>query len=197
MEAGPCSELGADRASSIESGIVESISRGGTNSTARRLQKLSFAEIKNRYSRAIDSTAPETGRFDFRAGRGYTLAGMRVVIADDSADFREMLQAVLATARGQFVVVGEARTGDETIAVVNELQPDALLLDLTMPSSDGLQILPAIRAGSPRTRVIVLSGFDQGQAGRLNWSAEADAHVVKGRPIAELLGVLRRVCPAA
>jgi len=145
----------------------------------------------------MDSARPETQRFDFRADRGYTLAGMRVVIADDSADFREMLRAVLATAGGQFVVVGEARTGDETIAVVNELQPDALLLDLTMPSSDGLQILPAIRAGSPRTRVIVLSGFDQGQAERLNWSAKADAHVVKGRPIAELLGVLRRVCPAA
>jgi YesN/AraC family two-component response regulator len=121
---------------------------------------------------------------------------MRVVIADDSADFREILQAVLASARGQFVVVGEARTGDEAIALVTEQKPDALLLDLAMPTAGGLQIIPAIRECSPQTRVIILSGFDQRQVDG-DPSGRADAYVVKGRPIAELLGLLRKLGQAA
>jgi DNA-binding NarL/FixJ family response regulator len=82
----------------------------------------------------------------------------RVVIAYDQALFREGLRAVL-TANG-VEVVGEARNGAEAVALVAELAPDVVLMDLRMPVLDGAAATRRICAAARPPRVIVLTTFD-------------------------------------
>jgi len=81
-----------------------------------------------------------------------------VLIADDHALYREGLRMLLAQDRG-IMVVGEATDGLKALSLTKSLQPDILLLDVRMPELDGLEALPKIRENSPRTKVLVLSGF--------------------------------------
>jgi DNA-binding NarL/FixJ family response regulator len=79
-----------------------------------------------------------------------------VLIADDHPVVRQGLRTFLDTQPG-LRVVGEAADGDAAIAEATRLRPDVVLLDLSMPGRDGLSALPAIRAASPGTKVIVLT----------------------------------------
>ena len=82
----------------------------------------------------------------------------RIVIADDQALFREGLRTLLST-RPDMDVVGEAANGDEAVALVEELQPDVVLMDLRMPKVDGIQATARIRERWPEIPVLVLTMF--------------------------------------
>lgn len=81
-----------------------------------------------------------------------------VLICDDVDDMR-MLLGIVVRLRPDLRVVGEARDGNEAVAEAKRLQPDVILLDLSMPHRTGLDALPEIRRVAPDARVIVLSGF--------------------------------------
>lgn len=81
-----------------------------------------------------------------------------VLICDDVDAMRELLRVVVELRPG-IRVVGEARDGNEAIAEAKRLQPDVILLDLSMPVRTGLDALPEIRVVAPEAKVIVLSGF--------------------------------------
>ena len=81
-----------------------------------------------------------------------------VLICDDVDAMRELLRIVVELRPG-LGVVGEARDGNEAIAEAKRLQPDVILLDLSMPVRTGLDALPEIRNVAPEAKVIVLSGF--------------------------------------
>ena len=83
---------------------------------------------------------------------------IRVLIADDTPDIRLLLRAALRMYPG-FEIVAEAADGAEAVTLTTEHKPDAVLLDLAMPVKDGLQAIPEIRASSPDTKILVLSGF--------------------------------------
>lgn len=82
----------------------------------------------------------------------------RILIVDDHPLTRDALAALL-TQQG-FDVVGEAADGQEALAVTRNLQPDLVLLDLTMPGMDGLTALPKIREEAPACEVVVLTASD-------------------------------------
>ena len=82
---------------------------------------------------------------------------IRVLIAGDHALFREGLRLFLAQ-QEDMQVIGEAADGSQALRMAETLQPDILLLDVQMPKPGGLEILPNIRARSPRTNVLILSG---------------------------------------
>lgn len=86
------------------------------------------------------------------------MSRIRVLIADDHAMFREGLAMLLAQQR-DIEIVGQAKDGIDAIGMAQELQPDVLLLDIRMPTLDGLSALPEIRVKSPHTKVMILSGF--------------------------------------
>ena len=79
-----------------------------------------------------------------------------VVLVDDHPLVREGLHRVLGSAP-QISVIGEAHGGRDAIDVIEQLKPDVVLLDLTMPDVSGIQVLRRIRQTSPGTRVLVLS----------------------------------------
>lgn len=123
-------------------------------------------------------------------------APVRVVLADDTADIRLLTRTVLDL-DGGFEVVGEASTGTEAVALARELSPDVIVLDLAMPEMDGLQALPVIRRESPATRVVVMSGFERAALGPEAFALGAAEYVYKGRPLSELVSVLRNVAERA
>jgi NarL family two-component system response regulator LiaR len=83
---------------------------------------------------------------------------IRVLVADDHAIVRKGICALLATEPG-IEVVGEAQEGREAIAQARRLQPDVILMDLVMPSVDGLEATRRITAHLPEARVLVLTSF--------------------------------------
>src|SRR5437764_11942432 len=84
----------------------------------------------------------------------------RVLIADDVQDLRSMLRLALELS-GRFAVVAEAMNGAHAVDLAAMYKPDLALLDLSMPTLDGLEALPRILQVSPETKVVVLSGFEQ------------------------------------
>lgn len=81
-----------------------------------------------------------------------------VLIADDHSLFRAGLRKLLEQEE-DIRVVGEATDGLQALMLAEALQPDILLLDIKMPNVDGLTVLPKIRAKSPKTKILILSGF--------------------------------------
>jgi two-component system response regulator NreC len=82
-----------------------------------------------------------------------------IVLADDHPVVRRGMQTLLE-AEPDFAIIGEAGDGLESVRLVENLQPDVLILDLMMPGLSGLEALRIIRKRSPRTRVVVLSMHD-------------------------------------
>jgi two-component system, NarL family, nitrate/nitrite response regulator NarL len=83
-------------------------------------------------------------------------AALRVLIADDHPIFRVGLRRLLEAEPG-FVVVGEATTGTEAVALSSQLRPEVLLLDLLMPGSSGLEALRELSQRATPVRTILLA----------------------------------------
>lgn len=81
----------------------------------------------------------------------------RVLVVDDHAVFRETVRQVLAT-DAQFVVVAEAGSGEEAVAMAQQLNPDLVLMDMRLPGINGLAAAAAIKAGQPQVIILMLSG---------------------------------------
>jgi len=84
---------------------------------------------------------------------------IRIVVADDHPIFRDGLCKLLAL-EDDFEVVAQAQDGRQVLEVLQQLEPDILLLDLKMPGLDGLATLQRLQVSKGRTRVIVLTASD-------------------------------------
>lgn len=115
-----------------------------------------------------------------------------IVLADDHALVRRGLGALLST-DGRFTVVAEAGNGEDALAAVRDKSPDALLLDLSMPRLDGLETLRRLRATGSRTRVLVLSMFDDAQFVAQALADGADGYLLKHAMDDELFSALEAV----
>jgi DNA-binding NarL/FixJ family response regulator len=114
------------------------------------------------------------------------MARVSILLADDHETVREGLKAILKS-DADFDVIGEAADGKTAVTQATALQPDIVLIDVSMPVMDGLHATAAIRRGSPRTRVLVLTRHaDQGYVQSL-LHAGAAGYVLKQSRVAELL----------
>lgn len=84
---------------------------------------------------------------------------IKIVIADDHPIFRDGLRKLLSLEE-DFEVVGEAKDGNEVLDVVRQTEPDVLLLDLRMPSLDGLAVLQSLKAMTSQCKVIILTASE-------------------------------------
>lgn len=80
---------------------------------------------------------------------------LRMLIADDNKDFAYMFQACMS-ANNDIEIVGIAEDGDQTCSMLEQARPDVLLLDLVMPSMDGLEVLRRATAMEHRPHVIIV-----------------------------------------
>jgi DNA-binding NarL/FixJ family response regulator len=104
---------------------------------------------------------------------------IRVLICDDVQAMR-LLLTVIVDLDANLRVVGEARDGNEAVSQAERLQPDVILLDLSMPVRTGLDALPEIRAVAPGAAVIAFSGLDESVVGEAVREAGATCFLQKG-----------------
>ncbi len=83
----------------------------------------------------------------------------RVLIVDDAAFMRISIKNMLT--KNGFEVVGEAENGAIAIQKYNELSPDIVTMDITMPEKDGLQALKEILAAHPDAKIVMVSAMGQ------------------------------------
>lgn len=108
-----------------------------------------------------------------------------VVVCDDVPELRRLVRAVLEE-RGEMKVVGEASDGREAIEIIQRLQPQIAVLDLSMPELDGLEAIPLIHQVSPPTEIVVFSGFEEAKVAEVALRIKASRYVRKGAPLEEL-----------
>ena len=82
-----------------------------------------------------------------------------IIIIDDHALFRKGVSQMIST-NSEFMVIGEAASGEEGLLLVENLKPDLVLIDLNMKGMNGLQVLAHIKEKKPETRCIVLTVSD-------------------------------------
>jgi DNA-binding NarL/FixJ family response regulator len=117
----------------------------------------------------------------------------RVLIADGQPRARRSLEALLTAMRwshdalGERLIetVGAARDGQQTIDLVQTLQPDVVLMELNLPRLDGLTAIRTIKRRWPDVRIVVLTMYATERASALD--SGADAFLLKGCPTDELL----------
>lgn len=106
-------------------------------------------------------------------------SGIGVLICDDVDEMRRLLAYVIGLHAGLYVV-GQARDGNEAVAEAARVQPDVILLDLSMPRRTGFDALPEIRHVAPAARIIVLSGFSASTTEADVLALGAELYIEKG-----------------
>ena len=117
---------------------------------------------------------------------------LRLVIADDHDSFRSGLRSLLGQVDG-LVVVGEAASGAEAVSRTTELQPDVVLMDVSMPGMDGIEATRRIVDATPHVAVLVLTMSDDDDSVFAAVQAGARGYVLKGAQRAELVRAIRAV----
>jgi DNA-binding NarL/FixJ family response regulator len=117
---------------------------------------------------------------------------MRLLLVDDHAVVREGLRALLAS-DARFEVVGEASEGETAIAAATTLQPDVVVMDVSLPGLNGVQATRRIKAQQPDVRVVALTVHEEGGYLRSLLDAGASAYVLKRSAASELVRALQVV----
>jgi NarL family two-component system response regulator LiaR len=113
-----------------------------------------------------------------------------ILVVDDQPRARKSLKALLST-WARVLEIREAGDGREAVRLVEEFQPDLVLIDVRMPEVDGLEAAAQVKARWPHVRVVVLSMYVEHRDEAL--AAGADAFVGKGEASERLLDVLSSV----
>jgi DNA-binding NarL/FixJ family response regulator len=123
-----------------------------------------------------------------------TAVPVRVLLVDDAPEARRLVRTALRF-RGGFELVGEASTGVAAITLVEELEPDVVVLDLGLPDITGRDVLTRVREQNPRVKVVIFSGAEPED--RAWYDQHAEGYVLKDADIDFLVGLLEAVARPA
>lgn len=133
-----------------------------------------------------------TVRLDWRkAGTGVSL--VRVLVVDDFAPFRRFVCSTLGKKHG-FQVIGEVSDGLEAVQKAEELHPDLILLDIGLPSLNGIEAARRIRKLSPESKLLFVSQEFSADLMQEAFRLGALGYVVKTKAGVELLAAVEAVC---
>ena len=121
---------------------------------------------------------------------------IRIVLADDHKVVRQGMRALLRE-EPDFEIVGEAADGLEAVSIVEHLQPNILLLDLSMPKLHGIEVIQRVVTSSPTTKIVVLSIHDSNIYKVRAAEAGASGYVVKSAGSEEVIATMRQVSEQA
>jgi len=115
-----------------------------------------------------------------------------VLVADDHAVVRCGLRSLLAT-DPTFRIIGEATNGSETLRIAEKLRPETVVMDISMPGVNGLDVTRKLRRNSPDVKVVIFTIHFSEDVARECLRAGARAYVLKSDADSELLEALRTV----
>lgn len=121
---------------------------------------------------------------------------IRVLVADDHKVLRELLVRMLRTKR-DIEIVGEAGDGRQAVELARRLQPDVVLMDITMPELDGIEATRALARELPQVRVIGLSMHEDPNLEEAMLHAGAVDYLTKGAPVEKVVATIRAHVPVA
>jgi two-component system, NarL family, response regulator len=124
--------------------------------------------------------------------RNHTEKLVRVLVVDDHTLMREGVAAVIAR-QSDMIVMGQAADGVAAVTVIEQEQPDVMLLDLRMPKMDGVTVIEKLAPRFPSLAIIVLTNYDTDDDILRALRAGAKAYLLKDTPPDELAECVRAV----
>jgi DNA-binding NarL/FixJ family response regulator len=116
----------------------------------------------------------------------------RIVIVDDHPLFRKGLEQLIHS-DGTFTVCGEAGSAAEAMEVIRKLDPDLVIVDLTLPGANGIELIKNIRAESPKLPILVLSMHDESLYALRALRAGAKGYVMKHEAMTNVVQAIHEV----
>jgi DNA-binding NarL/FixJ family response regulator len=116
----------------------------------------------------------------------------RVIVVEDHTLVRQSLVKTINAEEG-FEVIGEAGRGDEGLKLIAELSPEVVLLDITMPGGNGLEVAAQMRTAAPKVRFLFLTMHDDDSSISKAIALGADGYVLKTASTDELLAALHAI----
>jgi DNA-binding NarL/FixJ family response regulator len=116
---------------------------------------------------------------------------LRILIVDDMPSMRLLMKQYL---RGNeaVIVVGEAGNGEEALSKTQEVQPDVVILDMSMPGLSGVEVARKIKSLLPNVYVYLCSAYELKEFRELNIDSPADGFIQKSSMKTELLAMIRK-----
>jgi DNA-binding NarL/FixJ family response regulator len=114
----------------------------------------------------------------------------RVLLVDDHPVLRKGLVRLIDS-KGEFIVCGEAGSADQAMALVRELKPDLVIVDIGLPGASGIDLTKTIRSEFPEVPVLVLSMHEESLYANRALRAGATGYIVKQDAIENIAGALR------
>lgn len=116
---------------------------------------------------------------------------IRVVIVDDHLMVRKGLRLMLEEADENIELVGDATDGLSAIALIKQLQPNVVIMDIRMPGMDGILALKHIHSAWPDIAVLLLTTYDEDELMLQGLQAGASGYLLKDTPLETLLNAIR------
>jgi DNA-binding NarL/FixJ family response regulator len=123
---------------------------------------------------------------------GDSQAKIRILLVDDFAPWRQVVSSMLLV-KPELQVVGEASDGPEAVEKAVTLKPDLILLDIGLPTLNGIQAARQIRQLAPESQIIFLTQESSEDLMREALSTGALGYVVKSRAVSDLLTTLTAI----
>lgn len=117
---------------------------------------------------------------------------IRVLIVDDHTIVRTGLRALI-NGEPDMDLIGEAVGGEQGMAMAEELRPDVLVLDISLPDMDGIQVARRIKSNLPEMKVLILTVHEDEALLRESISAGASGYIIKHAAELELISAIRAV----
>ena len=112
---------------------------------------------------------------------------VRVLIVDDHEIVREGISQLIARSRPEWLICGQASNGEQAIELVQALMPDVVILDISMPKVNGLQVAAKIAAMQLRCRVLMFTMHESERLARDVRAAGAQGVVLKSQAARDLI----------
>jgi CheY-like chemotaxis protein len=140
----------------------------------------------------LNTSLKESTRISMEAASEASRDLIRVLVADDEPLFVEMIKAMLAAEDG-IEVIATARNGRVAVRLAEELKPDLVVMDVSMPVMDGIEATRIIREGNPDACVMILTGGTSPTDVDRARKAGAASYLTKDRIANELVAEIRNL----